>query len=196
MTWWPFAIAWAVLMSLDAGLMPAFAVGRVVPQAWPVLLAFVALHASRQAAFWSAAAIGLWLDASHPAVGYAPGAGPVAVHVFGPNVLACAAAAWGLLELRVVLYRRNLATVLLGTVVAAWIASLAFVAVGGIRSAYADPSPLWGPGSGAATVGSDFLAGLWSAAVGILPAWALQATYRWWDFATAGPRFGSPGRLG
>lgn len=185
-------------MSLDAGLMPAFALGRVVPQAWPVLLAFVALHASRQAALWSAIAIGAWLDASHPVVGPSAGGslGPAAVHVFGPNVLACAAAAWGLLELRVVLYRRNLATVLLGTVAASWLASLVFVAIGGIRSAYADPSPLWGPGSGAAAVGSDFIAGLWSAVVGILPAWALKATYRWWDFATAGPRFGAPGRLG
>lgn len=196
MNWWPFAVAWAVLMSLDSGLMSAFAVGQAVPQAWPVLLAFVALHASRQAAFWSAAAIGLWLDASRPAVADAAGAGAVAVHVFGPNVLACAAAAWVLLELRVVLYRRNLATVLLGTVVAAWISSLAFVAIGGIRLAYADPAPLWGPGSGAAAVGSDLLSGLWCAVVGILPAMALQSTYRWWDFATAGPRFGSPGRLG
>lgn len=195
MNWWIFLPAWALAMSLDAGLMPAFAFGRSVPQAWPVLLAFVCLHASRPAAMWAAVAVGTWLDATHPAVGDAA-AGVSAVHVFGPNVLACMAGAWGVLELRAVLYRRNLGTLVVATVACAWLSALAFVAIGGIRFAYADPAPLWGPGSGAAAVGSDMLTGLLSAAVGIVPALGLQASFRWWGFATAGPRFGAPGRLG
>ena len=191
MRWWVFAIAWCACMALDTGLMPAFAAGRHVPQLWPVLLAFVAMHGSRDAAFGAAVTIGLWLDATHPSLGLGADA-PRAVHVFGPNVLACAAGAWAVLELRGVLYRRNLLTVALCAAVCGTLASLAFIAIAGIRAAYADPFPLWGPGTGAAAVGNDILTALLSAVLGLLPAWALQASIPAWDFATLGQRFGSP----
>ena len=193
MKWWVFAIAWAACMAVDSGLMPAFAWGRHVPQLWPVLLAFVCLHASRDAGFWAALATGVWLDATHPAVS-AGAEGPVAVLVFGPNVLACAAGAWGVLELRGVLYRRNVLTVAVSAAACAVLWSLAFIAIAGIRAAYADPWPLWGPGPGAAAVGNDILTALYSAAVGLPVAWALHGTIPAWDFATLGSRFGNPGR--
>ena len=69
MRWWLFLVAFAVTMSADAGLMPALAVGRTVPQLWPVLLAFVAMYASRESALGAAACVGIWLDATHPALG-------------------------------------------------------------------------------------------------------------------------------
>lgn len=195
MRWWLFLIAFAVTMSLDAGLMPALAVGRTVPQLWPVLLAFVAMYASRESALGAAACIGLWLDATHPALGVGRLA-PSAVPVFGPHVLACMAGAWAVLEARSWLYRRNVLTLAFATVACAAFSSLAFIAIAGIRAAYADPSPLWGAGSGAGAVGGDLLAALLSAAVGLVPAWALQASVPYWSFAMAGPRFGNPVRIG
>lgn len=193
MRWWVFAIAWACCMSLDTGLMPALSLGRHVPQLWPVLLSFVAMHASRGAAFGAALAIGAWVDATHPAIGIG-GEAPRAVHVLGPNMLACAAGAWAVLELRGVLYRRNVFTVAFAAAACAVLASLAFIAIAGIRAAYADPFPLWGPGTGAAAVGNDILTSLLSAVLGLPVAWALQRSISLWDFTTIGTRFGGQPR--
>lgn len=189
MRWWLCALALAAVLTADAALMPAFAIGRHAPQLWPTLLAFVALYASREAALWAAIALGLWLDALNPGLGIGSMA-PRAVPVFGPHVLACAAGAWTILELRAWLYRRNALTVAFAATVCGLAASLAFVAVAGLRSAYADPSPLWGTGSGASALWNDAVEVLLSAAVGVLPAWALQWSVPAWDFEVAGPRFG------
>jgi hypothetical protein len=60
---------------------------------------------------------------------------------------------------------------------------------------YADSSPLWGGGSGGAALGSDLVDALYSAVIGILPAWGLQSTLTVWGFATAGPRFAGGSRM-
>jgi len=184
----------ALVLSLDAALMPAFAIGGHVPQLWPLLLAFVSLYASRSAAIWAAMILGFWLDAMHPALGVGIDA-PRAVVVFGPHVLACAAGAWCVLETRAWLYRRNVLTVAFSTFNCALLASLAFIAIAGIRGLYADPFPLWGGGSGGAAVGSDVVDALYSAVIAILPAWGLQSTLTVWGFATAGPRFAGGNRM-
>jgi len=192
--WWIFIPVMALVLSLDAALMPAFAIGGHVPQLWPLLLAFVSLYASRSAAIWAAMILGFWLDAMHPALGVGIDA-PRAVVVFGPHVLACAAGAWCVLETRAWLYRRNVLTVAFSTFNCALLASLAFIAIAGIRGLYADPFPLWGGGSGGAAVGSDVVDALYSAVIAILPAWGLQSTLTVWGFATAGPRFAGGNRM-
>jgi hypothetical protein len=184
------AIALVVVLTADAALMPAFSLRGVTPQLWPTLLAFVALYASRTGAMWLAVCLGLWMDAASPALGIGSMA-PRAVPVFGPHVLACAAGAWAILELRAWLYRRNALTVAFAAAVCGLAVSLAFVAMAGLRSSYADPSPLWGVGSGAAALGNDALEVLVSAAVGIVPGIVLQWSVPAWDFEVAGPRFGS-----
>lgn len=195
MRWWIFALVLAVVLMLDAALMPAFALGGRVPHLWPLLLAFVALYASRNAAWWAAIAMGLFLDAMHPTLGVGMDA-PRAVPVFGPHILSCAAGAWAVLEARTWLYRRNVLTVAFATFTCSIFSALAFVAIAGIRAMYADPSPLWGGGSGAAAIGTDLLDALWTALFAILPAWGLQLTLPAWAFATAGPRFTGSARSG
>lgn len=59
MRWWLCAIVLAAVLTADAALMPAFALGRHAPQLWPTFLAFVSLYASREAALWTAVALGL-----------------------------------------------------------------------------------------------------------------------------------------
>jgi hypothetical protein len=73
---------------------------------------------------------------------------------------------------------------------------VAFVAVAGLRAAYADPAPMWGAGSGAAAIGADLLSALYTALVALLPARWLHASLGAWDFATAGPRFAPGARVG
>ena len=179
MRWWVFIPVLALVLTMDAAFMPAFAIGGHVPQLWPLLLAFVALYASRGAALWAAMIVGIWLDAMHPALG-AGAETPRAVTVFGPHVLACAAGAWCVLETRTWLYRRNVLTVAFSTFNCALLASLAFIAIAGIR---------------AAAVGSDMVDALYSAVIAILPAWGLQSTLTVWGFATAGPRFAGGNRM-
>jgi len=193
--WWVFVPAMALALSLDVTLMQALSVGGCVPRLWPTLLAFVAMYASRPAALGAALLTGLWLDAAHPALA-ASGVVPVAVPVFGPHALACLAGAWAILELRGILYRRNTFTVALAAGTCAAASALAFVAIAGIRAAYADPAPLWGPGSGAAAIGADLLSALFTAIVALLPARWLHASLGAWDFATAGPRFAPGARIG
>lgn len=189
MRWWVFLPAMAIALSVDVAFMPVLALGPFEPRLWPVVLAFCAMYASRESTLWAALVTGLWLDAAHATV-VASAADPVpsAVPIIGPHVLACLAGAWPVLELRAVLYRRN--------VLAIAFAAHAFVALAGIRAAYADAVPLWGTGSGAAAVGVDLGSALYTAVLGLLPARLLHETLPAWDFATAGPRF-SPGvRIG
>lgn len=195
MRWWIFVPAMALVLSLDVTVVPLLSVGGCAPHLWAVVLAFVAMYASRESTLAAAILTGLWLDAAHPAL--AAGAGvPAAVPVFGPHALACTAGAWAVLELRSVLYRRNTLTVALASGTCAAASAVAFIAIAGIRAAYADPSPLWGAGSGAAAIGSDLLAALYTAVVALLPARWLQASLGAWDFATAGPRFAPGVRIG
>ena len=184
-----------VALAVDIALFPAFRGWGHVPRTWPVLLAFVALYASRESAIGAALAIGLCLDALHPALGFGIDA-PAAVPVFGPHMLACAAGAWAVLESRTWLYRRNLLTVSFSAFACALFASLAFIAIAGIRAAYADPTPLWGGGSGAAALGSDVIDALLGTVLSLPVAWLLQASLPAWSFATAGPRFSSGHRVG
>jgi hypothetical protein len=194
MRWWVFVPTMFVVLVLDASLMPALAVGGHAPRLWPVLLAFVALHGSRGAALWSAVAVGLWLDALQPALGIGTDA-PRAVMVFGPHMLSCAAGTWAVLESRSWLWRRNVLTLAFAALTLSVFAALAFISVAGIRASYADPSPLWGGGSGASAMGSELIDAFLTALAGIPPAWLLQATLPAWGFANAGPRFGGAGRV-
>jgi hypothetical protein len=112
MRWWIFAPAMALALSLDMTVMQVLSINGCAPRLWPTLLAFVAMYASRASALGAALVTGLWLDAAHPALA-ATGVVPMAVPVFGPHALSCLAGAWAILELRVILYRRNTFTVAL-----------------------------------------------------------------------------------
>jgi hypothetical protein len=197
MRWWVFLPAMAIALSLDVAFMPVLALGPFEPRLWPVVLAFCAMYASRESTLWAALVTGLWLDAAHATV-VANAADPVpsAVPIIGPHVLACLAGAWPVLELRAVLYRRNVLAIAFAAGTCAAASALAFVALAGIRAAYADTVPLWGTGSGAAAVGIDLGSALYTAVLGLLPARLLHETLPAWDFATAGPRFAPGVRIG
>ena len=109
-------------------------------------------------------------------------------------MLAYAAAAWAILETRSWLYRRNTLTLAFTAGVVAVIASVAFLAVAGVRSAYADAYPLWGGGRAAGALGADLVDALWTAVIAVPAGWVLHRTLGIWAFATAGPRFGFDAR--
>ena len=193
MRWWIFIPVLAVVMAIDVAFMPALAIGRTSPALWPVLLGFVAMYASRESALLAGLATGALLDAASPGLSVSADGVQQAVPVFGPWMLGCTAGAWAVLELRGLLYRRNTATIAFAALVCAVVAGVAFLAVAGLRSAYADPAPLWGASGAGGALGRLLLGAGYAALLGLVPARGLHATLGAWDFATAGPRFG-PGR--
>lgn len=188
MRWWVFLPFAFLVAALDAALMPAFAVWGHVPHLVPVLLSFVLLYASRESAMGGALVLGLLADVASPAL-VAGVDGPSAAPILGPHMLAYAGAAWAVLEMRTWLYRRNTLTLSFTAAVVAVLVSLGFLAVAGVRAAYADDYPLWGGGRAITALGADLLDALWTAVLAVPAGWLLQRTLGLWAFATAGPRF-------
>ncbi len=193
MRWWILLPALVATALLDVALMPMLSVAGCTAFTLPILLAFVGFYASRGAALFAALAAGLLLDTAAPSVVPAVG-GVDAVPIIGPHMLAWAAAMWAMVETRGLLYRRNALSLAVAAGAMSLASALAFLAIAGVRAAYADPLPLWGQGRAASALGADALNALATAILALLVGWMLQRTLPWWGFATAGQRFGFEGR--
>lgn len=184
MRWWLFVPTALVAAALDMAFMPTLSVGGFTPSLSMILLAFVALHASRASAIGAGLLIGAYMDAQAPAA-FRGGL----VYVLGPHAIACVIAACAALYLRDVLFRKTVLAVAAAVFALACVESLAFIAIGGLRMAYADPGPLWGAGGGAQVLGADLGDALYSALVALPLAWLLLPTLEAWGFQNAGPKF-------
>lgn len=185
MRWWVFVPAALLCVAIDSALMPVMAIGGFRPCLTAVLLAWVALYASRGAVLGGALLVGLYADAQPPAV-----FGDESIVVLGPHMLGWVLAAWAVVEVREILFRRNALTVAVAAGAMVLGQSLVFLAVSGVRVIYADPAPLWGVGSGAWAFGHDAVDALYTGALALPCAWVLARTMDWWGFAQGGVRFG------
>lgn len=184
MRWWVFVPVLLVCVVLDLAFMPVFSVAGYQPSLTVIVVAFVALFASRFAVVASALLAGVLADLLVPGV-----MAGKAVPVIGPHALAWCAAAVVVMEARDILYRRNALTAAATTMLMASAQALVFVALAGLRLAYADPAPLWGAGSGARAFGIDLVDALYTAVLALPVSWVLLFTLDGWGFAEAGPRF-------
>jgi hypothetical protein len=182
---WVFVPLALAAVAVDAALAPALQIAGHWPSLVGVLMAWVALHASREAALGAALLVGFYADAQPPAV-WGDGSGVV----LGPHMLAWVVAVLAVVEVRDVLFRRNAATVAVSAFALALGQSLVFLVIAGVRRLYADPAPLWGGGSGALAFGHDALDALYTGVVALPVGWLLQRTMDWWGFAQGGARFG------
>jgi rod shape-determining protein MreD len=180
-----FVVFALCFVSVDTAFMPVLSMSGHRPSLVLILLAFVALYASRPAALAAALLVGAYADVRVPAI--FPQGG---MYVIGPHMLATVVAVWILLEVREALIRKSVLTVAAASLVLTLAQSLVFLAVAGLRLVYADPAPLWGAGSGAQAFGHDAIDALYTALLGIPVAWCLLRTTGAWGFQDAGPRFG------
>ncbi len=185
MRWWLFLVVALVFVSVDTAFMPVLSMSGHRPSLVLVLMAFVALYASRPAALAGALLIGAYADLRVPAI--FPQGG---MYVIGPHILATVVAVWVLLEIRESLFRKNVLTVAAASLLLTLGQSLIFLAVSGLRLVYADPAPLWGAGTGAQAFGHDAIDAVYTALLAIPVAWCLLRSMGAWGFQDAGPRFG------
>ncbi|MBL9142002.1 MAG: hypothetical protein JNK53_09070 [Phycisphaerae bacterium] len=185
MRWWIFVPAALACVALDAAFMSVLSIGGHWPCLTAVLMAWVALYASRDAALAGALLVGLYADAQAPNV-----FGHESIVVLGPHMLAWVLAVWAVVEVREILYRRSALTVAVAACALVVGQSLVYLAVCGVRVVYADPAPLWGTGSGGWAFGHDVLDALYTLVLAWPIAWLLPITMEWWGFAHGGARFG------
>lgn len=185
MRWWVFIPVALGCVALDAAFMQVLGIAGHWPCLVAILMAWVALHASRGAALAAALLVGLYADAQPPAV-----FGDESIVVLGPHMLAWVLATWAIVEVRDILFRRNALTVAVAAFGLVLGQSLVYLAISGVRVVYADPAPLWGAGSGALAFGHDAIDAVYTAVIALPIAWVLPRTAEWWGFAQGGARFG------
>lgn len=169
MRWWVLLLLILGAFVADTAFAPALSVWGYCPSFMLVLLAFVTLYASPQAALGSALLAGLYVDVQAPAV-FPTGGG----YVIGPHALAMTAAAWLVLHVRESLFRRNALTVAATAFLLTATQALVFLAIAGLRLAYADPAPLWGGGRGVAAFAHSLVDGVYTALLTLPLAWVIH----------------------
>lgn len=135
MNWLVFAIVGWVMFGLELGMADALQLGvsGIAPSFVMILLVVVAASTPRNTAIWAAIAIGLFLDLTHKAPSPA-GARPIIV--IGPYVLACLMAAYTVLTMRAMVFRRNVLAMAFLSMFGAAMAGVVVTAVYAVRHFY------------------------------------------------------------
>jgi len=177
MRWAPFLIALALALVMDASLMSALELGGVAPSLVAALVAFVALQASRSAAWYAAVVAGVALDLSSPM----PYDGRELV-VIGPWGLGFAFGIVLVLAVRGSLMRRNLLAMAIVVFIMLMAASLVWCAAWSARAWLPESLPPWGDGSVFSAFGERFRWALWSSAIAVPAGWLLLRSVSLWGF--------------
>ncbi len=137
MRWLAFALFAIVFLGLELGVRGALALGgrTVAPSFVMVLAVFVCTSAPSRQSLWAALALGICLDLTNPieVVDQAR-----TITLLGPHSLGYVLAAQLTLTMRGLVFRRNPLTIAFLSLLAAAIASIVFVAIMTLRSAF-DP---------------------------------------------------------
>ena len=180
-------VAVVLALALDGGFIHAIRFSSTTPDLPMVLMVFLALHAPRAVVPWLGWGLGLLVDLTRPWDHGGPwGPGPIV----GPHALGWCFAAYLVMLVRAMLYRRQVHTVAVMTLVFAVAANLVVVFVIGVHGFY-EPDPIQWPAGGAidellARLGRGVYSGLIALVLGPL----LQLTLPAWRFRQAMPRAG------
>lgn len=172
-----YVLALALALAADAALMPALQLWRVSPSATAVVVSFVVLLASRDAAWFAAVLAGFALDLR--ALLIFDGS---TIVVIGPWSLGFAFAAFLVLSVRGALVRRHPVTIGVSTFLFLMSATLVWSGVWAMRSWLPLSLPPWEAGSVWQEYGEKTRWALWSGAIGIPLGWLLLQTVRAWSF--------------
>ena len=137
MRWLAFALFAIVFLGLELGVRGALALGgrAVAPSFVMVLAVFICTSAPSRQALWAALALGVCLDLTNPIEIVDQ---PRTLTLLGPHALGYVLAAQLTLAMRGLVFRRNPLTIAFLSLLASAVASIVFVAVLTIRSAF-DP---------------------------------------------------------
>ncbi len=186
MRWWVFLLILIVAAGLDSGLASLFTLrglGHATPSMAACVLVFVALQARPRVALWAAWVIGVVLDLGPTAAGAAGG-----MPVIGPHALGAVAAAYVVLLLRPVVFRKRLVTVAVLAGVVSGCMGLGAAAIETIRWWMPWTHALAPPPAAARLTTIGFSA-IYTALIGVPIGALLLAGTRWWRFDSP------PGRL-
>ncbi len=174
MNWIVFTITAYVLFALQAGLAPAWAFGNATPNLLLILAVFVGVSAARHATPWALLILGVLLDLQP---------GPLAEHgvILGPHALGYLVGAYAVLQLRNLLFRESLLTIVIMVFAVGGFAALIEAVVYALRGLpwmFAEPLP-WSAGE---LLWRRFQQLLYTAVVAIPLGALLQLTRRAWGF--------------
>ena len=170
-----FAIATYLFLALQNGLGPLWTVGGVTPSLILILGVFVGVSAPRTTVMWSMLILGVLLDLQ-------PGPLRHSGVILGPHAVGYLIGGYSLLQLRGLLFRESVITIVLLVCAVGGFAAMVETLIYALRAMpwlAADPLP-WSPMQ---QLGHRLTELLYSALVAIPFGLMLQASRRLWGFA-------------
>lgn len=187
MRWTLFIIAAAVAVFLELSLRTTLEVrllGGVSPSIAPILLTFIALFAPRSAAMWCAWGLGLLMDLYTPLPHGAERAAPI----IGPMTLGFVFAAFMVLQVRAMLFRRRMITVVVMSALFVAAAQIVAVFIYAVHSWYPGAELVWADRSFGMELARRMAGAAYTGVLGLLAAPVLLWTLPAWRFDTPGQR--------
>jgi rod shape-determining protein MreD len=175
MNWLVFAIVTYLLLAVQTGLSAVLSFRGLTPNLLLILAVFVGLSARPSVVLWSSLILGLLLDLQ-------PGPAMGGAAILGPHALGLLFGGWAVLQLRGLLFRESVITLVLLTLAVGVFASLVEVAIYALRGlGFLAGQPVeWRATS---HLGRRMLEACYAAGLAIPLGLLLNQTRRWWRFA-------------
>lgn len=186
MRWGMFIVALFVTLTLELSMKPLFyfpTVNNLAPSFVIVLLVFVSLLTPRLTLMWAALLMGLLIDLATPES--MPGG--AIVYLIGPHAIGFVAAAYGIVQMRAVVFRQRLVTIVALTFVAFLAVAIVRILIMGVRGWFGEEL-VWGGGSALGELWHAALVAVYSSVIALPFGWMLLQTVPLWGFATSHQR--------
>jgi rod shape-determining protein MreD len=187
MRWTLFIILAVVAVFLELSLRTTLELrllGGVTPSIAPILLTFIALFAPREAALWCAWGLGLLMDLYTPL----PHGAETAAPLIGPMTLGFVFAAFVVVHVRAMLFRRRMVTVVVMAAVFVAAAQIVAVFIYAVHSWYPGAELAWADRSFGLELVRRLAGAAYTGLLGLLVAPVLLWTLPAWRFDTPGQR--------
>ena len=180
MNWAIFAIFAYLAIVIDRGLTVLFPDTAAAPSMTLVLMVYLAMSAPPWKVMWSALALGLLVDLSRKITLVD---GPAAAVLIGPNALGYVIGAYLVLQVRAMLFRHSLLSLLALVVAGGMLAQLVTVFLLSVRGLSIVPGEAVAQWSAIGEVGTRFVQVIYSAVLALPAGWLLMRIEPLWQFA-------------
>jgi len=180
MRWIVFFIMLLLTVTLEMSVKSVLSINafnRLAPSFVIVMLVFIALQAPRFNVLWAALMMGVLLDLTTPL--QAPGGEPV--FLIGPHALGFVVAAFAIVQMRSVVFRQRLITMIVFTFVAFLAVSVIRIMLLGVRGWFGEEL-VWANGSAVRELLHAILVALYSCVIALPFGWVLLKLAPIWSF--------------